>query len=574
MVRVLAILLAAGLATPRIVAATAYVPMDDATLTAASAAIVTGTVTASAARKIGTRFVTETTVAVDQVFKGAIEGMSVTVTTPGGRVGDEGVVVFGAPSFAEGEAVLLFLQPTPRGEVRTTALALGAWELTTAADGSRVASRTVPTPEARALDDLAATATAQALTDPGGTVAGATAGTGTPVTANFTFLGSPPGRWFQADSGTTVRLSVANADAKLGTAASNGVVDDALAAWTDVASASIVLARGSGGTTGPSIAGGTCDGRSTIQFNDPESEIPALTSCTGVLAIGGFCVKGATGVVNGTQFARISEGDLTINDGVGTCFTRTEIDEVATHEVGHAIGMGHSSENPNEPNPTLRDATMYFLAHFDGRGASLRSDDIAGVSAIYPNGVAPTDPDDGDGDGVPNASDACPSTPAGFGVDANGCGCGEAGHVVCDDGLRCTDDQCNAATSACASTPVDCTGGDPCLTGACNEQAGCATAPVVGNAAVLCVYARPYPPAACAGERVPKSVQRHLHRAARLTQRGLDGKSRLLTTASRELARARRVIERAAARKRKAQGPVCASALMTLVDDARSRLPL
>jgi hypothetical protein len=71
---------------------------------------------------------------------------------------------------------------------------------------------------------------------------------------------------------------------------------------------------------------------------------------------------------------------------------------------------------------------MYAYAHFDGRGASLKADDIAGVSFIYPsNGcdgnpgptsggptatptptahATPSAPDQ-DGDGVPDASDNC-----------------------------------------------------------------------------------------------------------------------------------------------------------------------
>src|SRR5262249_19143811 len=159
-------------------------------------------------------------------------------------------------------------------------------------------------------------------------------------------------------------------------------------------------------------------------------------------------------------------------DGLGGCISLISLEEITTHELGHVIGLGHSSENQNEPDPSLRDATMYYLAHLDGRGASLRPDDIAGVSALYPT---PTDPNDLDGDGVANGSDVCPNTPPGTAVDDTGCSCAEAGHVPCDDGLVCTNDRCIASTGRCVSTPVDCTGGDPCLIGACNETSGCST---------------------------------------------------------------------------------------------------
>src|SRR5262249_28986678 len=158
--------------------------------------------------------------------------------------------------------------------------------------------------------------------------------------------------------------------------------------------ASITLTLGTASTQAPSIAGGVCDGKNTFMFNDPYSEVDDMVSCSGVLAVGGFCNSGGTISVNGTTFQRIVGGDLRVNNGVGACFGTTSTAEVLTHEIGHAIGMGHSSEDPNEPNATLKDATMYFLAHFDGRGASVHSDDIAGVSAIYP-GSAPQP--DGDG---------------------------------------------------------------------------------------------------------------------------------------------------------------------------------
>ena len=58
---------------------------------------------------------TYVTVAVEDHIKGASEQMEVTVTVPGGQVGDVGVSVSGVPAFSKGEEVLLFLEGNEAG---------------------------------------------------------------------------------------------------------------------------------------------------------------------------------------------------------------------------------------------------------------------------------------------------------------------------------------------------------------------------------------------------------------------------------------------------------------------------
>jgi hypothetical protein len=551
--------------------ATVFAPVDDATMVRASDLVVVGNVTAvDAVEEPDGRIVTRTTLAVDRVLKGRARRASLVVTTPGGRVGDRTVVVYGSPSFHPGEAVLVYLQRTVQGELRPRALAMSVYWLSTAADGTPQAERLAPFHEVRPLAELTATIAALSpdTTADGGSV---TVPAPTPVVEHFTFLGPPFSRWFEPDSGQPVRYRMANADDTLGQAGSDVVVDAAFAAWTNVPTATIVLERGSMTPTAPSVAGGHCDGNSVVQFNDPFNEIPALMGCGGVLAVGGFCNDASQSkVVNGTTFERISEGDLTVNNGLGSCLMQSGYEEIVTHEVGHTIGLGHSSDNPNEPNPTLRDATMYFLAHLDGRGATLMSDDIAGVSAIYPS---MTDPNDLDGDGVPNARDACPSTPAGTPVDSTGCGCGEAGHVACDDQLSCTIDFCDAASGRCAVTNVDCTGGDTCLVGTCDETTGCHTEPVTGDAAATCIFDRAFPPGSCLPEPYPAKAGRLYTRAAHAADRAVKrGRPGLAQRALRELDRVLAMTTKAAARRRHPIDGACVAAVGIHLGDAHDRL--
>src|SRR5204863_386050 len=137
--------------------------------------------------------------------------------------------------------------------------------------------------------------------------------------------------------------------------------------------------------TGATLAERGCDGISQIVFDDPFHEMPNPVACSGVLALGGYCTSAERDVVNGKTFYRITEGNITFNQGFASCpfWNQTNLAEVATHELGHTIGIGHSSEEDNAP-PVLKDATMYYRAHFDGRGASVHADDIAAVRFLYP----------------------------------------------------------------------------------------------------------------------------------------------------------------------------------------------
>ena len=66
--------------------------------------------------------VTEVTITVNETWKGAAPaGNTVTLTVPGGEVGDEGIAVEHAPVFAKDEDVVLFLEPQADGGLRVSA---------------------------------------------------------------------------------------------------------------------------------------------------------------------------------------------------------------------------------------------------------------------------------------------------------------------------------------------------------------------------------------------------------------------------------------------------------------------
>jgi hypothetical protein len=385
--------------------ATVLVPMSDEDLVASSDAIVVARVGAiTTAALEGGRVVTRITLEVEQAMKGAAAGGSLVVTELGGRIGSDAVVVLGAPEYASGERVLAFLRRRADGSLETNGLALGAYHVAADAGGVPLARRTVPQVDARPLD--AFLGRIAALARPGGSAGDGRAGIAvappvleTAVPA-FAFLGAPPSRWFDADCGDPITFSLGNVDTGFGDAASRAAVAAATAAWTNVEGASLVLGVGADASPALSALTGPPDGRNIIQFDDPFSEVPDLVNCTGVLAHGGFRASfvadnpSFSKTVGGVTFGRIVEGDVNVNPGLSACpgLDAVSLAEVLAHEIGHSIGFDHSSENPDEPDSVLADALMYFLIHGDGRGASVRQDDVAAMLAAYPDGIVATTP--------------------------------------------------------------------------------------------------------------------------------------------------------------------------------------
>ncbi|MFN8545428.1 MAG: thrombospondin type 3 repeat-containing protein [Candidatus Binatia bacterium] len=425
-----------------------FVAMSERTLARTADAILTGTVRRieSVADRAGA-ISTLVTVEIERTYKGTAHDLLV-LRQPGGRVGGKTLWLAGSPRFTLGEHDLLFLTAHRDGSARTTAFGMGQYRLD--GDGRTPgvrAERSLDEPvlggprrrrlafarlervirRAVATDGPRATAALVAVP------AEATApGLAREETDAFTLMDSPPGRWHEPDLGQPVVYQVDSAgDAGLGRDATLAAVDAAMTAWTGVDRTSIVLERGSTGDRAPLI----CDGESQIVFNDPFNEMPRPVSCSGILALGGFCSSSQTDEVNGVTFYRITEGNITMNSGFQDCsfWNQANVTEVLAHEIGHTIGIGHSSEDDGEQDFDKRDATMYYRAHFDGRGQTLATllhkDDKDAARYLYPGpGTGDPNVDDSDGDGLVDAQDDCPTIANPAQTDSDGDGIGD----LCD----------------------------------------------------------------------------------------------------------------------------------------------
>src|SRR2546426_394120 len=376
--------------------ATTVVPVADADLVSTATAIVIADVTAIESRwdPATRRIFTVITLDVRDSLKGEIPLGPLTIRQLGGRVAGMQAWVEGSPEFTVGERVLVFLSRNADGTLRVAHLYQGKFSIQS--DAQTGASHAVRAPgrhvhvlgrgaaamERRPLADFLRDIRLHVGRGPRGTAGhsqvppASASGQVTEVQSSFVFL-DVPARWFEPDSGVAIPMHVNGSEPRAPTSGL-GQVRDGFAAWNAVTGSR--LRYSDGGAT--DARGFTFDGVSTISFGDPLGQLDPPTNCSGTLGLGGYFRDDTqTRVVNGQTFSRILEGDVVFNDGWAGCGfyeTYANLAEVATHELGHALGLGHST------NP---DATMYAFAHFDGRGAALRDDDRAGVRFAYP---APT----------------------------------------------------------------------------------------------------------------------------------------------------------------------------------------
>ena len=391
-----------------VLATTVIMPSDDNMIIEARA-IVRGKVLSvgSALDEQQNRIFTYTTVRVQEVLKGQIFERKIVIKEEGGQVGMRGTRIFGTPEFKVDENVLLYLDTWADGSLRVHQFFLGKFSIIDdPATGKTMAVRSLADEDVVVVGNLpqsdqpkgnttnrmelsayaelvrarlaANLQTSQAfeeryysgvslLTRPPEFATKSKRGE---IQPQYVFLapGSPP-RWFEIDSGQAVSFNVNPA----GAFTPNYVADvqSAMNAWSTISGSALrVVYAGSTDQCSPS-------GFNTIIFNGCDGRWAPSSSCQGILALGGCSWFGTTKVVNGTTFYQATGGFVTMNPNASCFFTGQDCNtsEVLTHEMGHALGLGHTLDST---------ATMYAIAHFDGRCATAKPDDQAAMVFIYP----------------------------------------------------------------------------------------------------------------------------------------------------------------------------------------------
>jgi hypothetical protein len=408
------------LASQICLATTARLPLDD-DMIIGSRLIVTGKVLSTATRldDASQTVFTYTTLRVSSFLKGQLDTGTIVIKERGGEFGNTGTIIHGTPQFEPGQRVLLYLDTRPDGSLRVHDMFLGRYSITPDASGRLFVDRGIPSDSdllppvdpARAVTNRMPLAqyvrmvTRRLAANSDSAIAFERKYyAGVPVLARpleyeslkqagrlqpqFHLL-TPAVRWFEADSDTQLALI----------AIDDGAPDHFLndlaqsaQAWTQIPGVKL--------TIGLPSSGGDClgtPGAITALFDNCDGEFSPEPGCSNLLGIGGVFRYDLTQTVrvNGTTFVKAIIGKITFNP-YASCYwdDAAKLQEVATHEIGHAIGLHHSWDPAfgGQPTPGDTTQTMYWAAHFDGRGATIKDDDTAGVLFIYGPGGPPPPP--------------------------------------------------------------------------------------------------------------------------------------------------------------------------------------
>ena len=385
--------------------ATTAVQPSDVELVVSARAIVTGEVMGiSTAVQNGVVY-SYIRLQIDEVLKGKGLPSEVVLKQLGGEAGDLGTLIYGMPHFETCKRVLLYLDTWNDGALRVHQWFLGKLDirLDPSTDepivvrddeaGAQVRMHIGTVSTRLAFLSSYKNMVAQLLADNAERAIAferETYGTSImlaepsefdnlnkrgQVTPQWVTINPPqPPRWFEADNNQAIPFYVNSSGAPA------GVYDDvaeALNTWNQATGAALRLTL-AGETTSCGIS--NSDGHNSISFNNCDNYFSRTDGCSGILGTGGIIryLPSQTKTINGQTFYKALEGKVSMNpNGLCNIVNRCDMQEVITHEIGHALGLGHSNDDT---------ATMYAVVHFDNRCSYLLADDMEGIRFLYPSG--------------------------------------------------------------------------------------------------------------------------------------------------------------------------------------------
>lgn len=126
-----------------------------------------------------------------------------------------------------------------------------------------------------------------------------------------------------------------------------------------------------------------------VQMHDNFNDISDGGNTLGIGGASYSIDPGNGGTVDGNAFNPITFGYVILNHPKPSLANPVTLEEVLGHEIGHVIGMAHSSETSPEFDSNKAQALMYYLAHADGRGAQLNNYDTSTILQAHPLDTPP-----------------------------------------------------------------------------------------------------------------------------------------------------------------------------------------